>query len=67
MAQEISPTQHTLIFLRALDYHALIKRETLQANENSFISKAYLRKSCHVLEWKTCIWKMKLNWSYKSS
>ena len=50
MAQEISPTQHTLVFLRALDYHALIKRETLQANENSFFSKAYLRKSCHVLE-----------------
>ena len=50
MAQEISPIQHTLVFLRALDYHALIKRETLKANKNSFISKACLRKLCYVLE-----------------
>ena len=50
MAQEISPIQHTLVFLRALDYHALIKRETLKANKNPFISKACLRKLCYVLE-----------------
>ena len=48
------------VFLRALDYHAPRKKKTLWANENSSISKAFVKRSCYILEWKNCIWKIQL-------